>query len=503
MKLTQEEIERHTHPQDGIHDSECGEESEEEQPKRKKKGSSRKDKHAVTHPTANQSGPITTTLSFPCLVKSKVVKKHGRIKPHTKGTGSTSAVLCDVKTYVEFIELALCLHAHLHHSKNLPLDTRRKPEVFDRGIRKFLGLFNECVYRGDDTVDSDTCKIHCHLHILQNMLMFGDPMQHDAAKGERGLKDWAKHTSKTAQKCGIDTFLVQTMNRVSTQQLMQRAQQGDLWRKHREQASKEGGNSAGAEESPARKVMNRLLPHHRFNTVTKVLFSIDRKGRETIATEKTGVVDKRMLSKIQQEHGDLVDIDIWGETCLTSSTSDGGQLLRGHPVLDRFGELFDWVAVTFENADPDGVMGPAKILAFYKDGEGVDCAVVHATHLSTRRETRVGNTMLIQNSRLEFNRRGEPALCTIRADQIDRGILVFEHVNFKGPLPPKINYMEDKSKHVVSCFEDRDNWAHLFYKWADGLPQAEIRNTTPDWDGESDTDKESVSSDSSSEDDSE
>jgi hypothetical protein len=65
--------------------------------------------------------------------------------------------------------------------------------------------------------------------------------------------------------------------------------------------------------------------------------------------------------------------------------------------------LFDWVAVTFENADPDGVMGPAKILAFYKDGEGVDCAVVHATHLSTRRETKVGNTMLIQNSRLEFN----------------------------------------------------------------------------------------------------
>jgi hypothetical protein len=88
-------------------------------------------------------------------------------------------------------------------------------------------------------------------------------------------------------------------------------------------------------------------------------------------------------------------------------------------------------------------------------------------------------------------------------DQIDRGLLVFEHVNFKGPLPPRINYMEDKSKYVVSCFEDQDNWAHLFYKWADALPQAEIRNTMPDMDGKSDTDEESISSDSSSEDDSE
>jgi hypothetical protein len=70
----------------------------------------------------------------------------------------------------------------------------------DRGIRKFLGLFNECVYCGDDTIDSDIHKIYYHLHILQNMLMFGDPMQHNAAKGARGLKDWAKHISQQEGK---------------------------------------------------------------------------------------------------------------------------------------------------------------------------------------------------------------------------------------------------------------------------------------------------------------
>jgi hypothetical protein len=115
-KLAEDEIEKRTHQQDEINDSECGKESEEEQPERKKKGTFRKDKQDVAHQTANQSGPITTiTLSFPCLAKSKVTKKHGRIKPHTKGKGSTLAVLCKVKTHVEFPELALCLHACLHH----------------------------------------------------------------------------------------------------------------------------------------------------------------------------------------------------------------------------------------------------------------------------------------------------------------------------------------------------------------------------------------------------
>jgi hypothetical protein len=57
--------------------------------------------------------------------------------------------------------------------------------------------------------------------------------------------------------------------------------------------------------------MNQKLPHHRFKTETKLLLSIDEKGKDVVATEKTGIVDMRMLSKIQQEHRDLEDIDIW------------------------------------------------------------------------------------------------------------------------------------------------------------------------------------------------
>jgi hypothetical protein len=328
--------------------------------------------------------------------------------------------------------------------------------------------------------------------------MFGDPMQYDAAKGERGLKDWAKLISQTAQKCGIDIFLFQTIHRVSTHQLMERAQQLVLWQKHREKTS-EDSTECNIAETAVRTVMNRKLPHFRYRTGPKVLYSVDRKGNETIATEKTGIVDSRIISKIQRDHDDLEDIDIWGEIYLSTPTSAGGQLLRGHPTLDRYGAMFDWVAVTFDTADPsdEGLVGPAKILAFYKDGHGVDRAVVHATHVTSGRETKAGNTRLIQNNRLEFNPRGQPALRTIRVNQIDHGIMAFEHENYDGPLPPTINFTRDKSKFVVSCVEDRENWAHLFYNWANELPLIETWTTRLDTDVDTDTDAESVSSNSS------
>ena len=80
-------------------------------------------------------------------------------------------------------------------------------------------------------------------------------------------------------------------------------------------------------------------------------------------------------------------------------------------------------------------------------------------------------------------------------DQIATGSLVFEHENFDGPLPPTINFSRDKSKYVVSCVEDRANWAHLFFEWANELPMTEIQTTRPASNEELDSDAESGSSD--------
>jgi hypothetical protein len=109
--------------------------------------------------------------------------------------------------------------------------------------------------------------------------------------------------------------------------------------------------------------------------------------------------------------------------------------------------------------------------------------------------------MLIQNVRQEFTSGGQPALRIIRVDQIEHGIMAYEHENFDGPLPPRIEVPADKSKFVVSCFSDRENWAHLFYDWAMNLPVRDIQTVQTaraDTDDDSDTDEVSEDSDNDS-----
>ena len=138
VTITRDDVKDHTYSQDEMDGSDNKEESEDEKPRKRQRLADKENDET--------RGPVTTTISFPRLRNARgQVKKHRRIKPYTKGTGSTSAVLCDVKPYITFIELALCLHAYLHYSQDLPWETRCKPEVFDRGTREFLRLFNAYV----------------------------------------------------------------------------------------------------------------------------------------------------------------------------------------------------------------------------------------------------------------------------------------------------------------------------------------------------------------------
>jgi hypothetical protein len=76
----------------------------------------------------------------------------------------------------------------------------------DFASRMVVQYFNSIIYRGDDTVDADTCKVHTQLHNQRSHAYFGNLMQYNTAMGERGLKVWAKCISNMAVKHGRDKF---------------------------------------------------------------------------------------------------------------------------------------------------------------------------------------------------------------------------------------------------------------------------------------------------------
>ena len=59
-----------------------------------------------------------------------------------------------------------------------------------------MQYFDTIIYRGDDSVDTDTCKMHSQLHT--DYKYFGGLMQYNTETGERGLKTWGKENGKNS-----------------------------------------------------------------------------------------------------------------------------------------------------------------------------------------------------------------------------------------------------------------------------------------------------------------
>ena len=103
-------------------------------------------------------------------------------------------------------------HNHLDH------------EMLSFAFREYHNLYNRVVYRGDQSIDCSTTKCHSILHLAEAVREYGSPiMNHEAGKGERGLKKWAKLVAVTAQKKGIQEFTDSTAMKIYHWQLLSNA----------------------------------------------------------------------------------------------------------------------------------------------------------------------------------------------------------------------------------------------------------------------------------------
>ena len=151
------------------------------------------------------------------------VPKHHKRKPVLKGSGSTQAVLAqDMMQCLLYMELLLVYHSFCHFSSSLPNHLRTDYETIDYGGKAIFFYTDKILYRGDNTLDFRTTKMHCQERTGRNYKCLGSLMHTSCHLGERLLKTEAKGISKTAQKRGQDTFLLQTCKRIEENLLMDR-----------------------------------------------------------------------------------------------------------------------------------------------------------------------------------------------------------------------------------------------------------------------------------------
>jgi hypothetical protein len=91
-------------------------------------------------------------------------------------------------TFLVYVEYVLSYHAFCHHSHLLPRVLHEDYDLIDYASWMVGMYFDSILYQGDNTVNSDTCKIHIQLPNCQTLGYFGDHMQTNMAMGEQGLK---------------------------------------------------------------------------------------------------------------------------------------------------------------------------------------------------------------------------------------------------------------------------------------------------------------------------
>ena len=118
-------------------------------------------------------------------------------------------------------EYTLCFHAFCHDSSRLPLELRNNANVIGFGGQSLISYVMCMIYRGDNSLDSRTTKVHTQLRTGRNFDALKKLMYVNCSLGERLLKTEAKGVSKTAQM-RPDCFIGQTCSRIQDKMILNR-----------------------------------------------------------------------------------------------------------------------------------------------------------------------------------------------------------------------------------------------------------------------------------------
>jgi Plavaka transposase len=397
---------------------------------------------------------------IPTVIQSNM-EKHWYNKPKVSGTGDTTCILTDVKGFRDVLHSVLSFYGLVHEFHELDPQFHADLPNVKVALDELLSSVFSRIYRGDNSVDVQTCKCHAHFHLTWTIEYFGAPMGFDAAKGERNLKFWAKEISKTARKCGQAIFIAQTSQRVADHLVLQRMNSIMLAHVKFKTACPQATTiQASGEDLP--KWGYTRKKHH-------MLYNMEHNEAVMVEYNQTKAVDpfvhltESIRTVLQATHGPTGNVRIWKEIKLYFGKDQGHNFVRAFFHFDSYGKFFDWVQVKLDLGE-DGYT-PAKVLLLYRTEADEDRALVwmalRATVTELRQETNISARWKMDL----IAATGLPNIVSISTDDINRCILVHEHwkcIN-QNHLPiTELQPGSNTSMFVIDESYDRYSWCLNF-----------------------------------------
>ena len=383
------------------------------------------------------------------------IKKHFLSKPKVKGTGDTCAFLTDVPGIRSVLEHSLILNAILQEHHQLSGFLQRDLNQLSNGIHKCLDVITKGIYRGDNSVDCATCKIHAHCHIVRDIAEYGSPSNYDATLGERGLKLWAKAPGRTARKCGEATFITQTASRISDRQILSKARRLVDSRVSLDDKSHTSSN------------VPMLLPWcfariscHMFYDLEHNVAWYNEKGQASVDNPSCrDLLLPQIVKVLHSTHGSRGMVHIWKEGRISLGEGQGTHYVRAYHKFDAYSPYFDWVSLKDRNKEGDASYVPAKALLLYQFEGQAYCLCWRAK--TAEATDQKYETNISARWRMSFRREDDrPLLISVPITDVQNTLWVYQHFPQTPPFPqcPTAN----KTRYTIEQAYTRYEWALNF-----------------------------------------
>ena len=370
------------------------------------------------------------------------ISKHNKLRINTITTGPTSAILSDLHQFRKLLAISLCYRSTMHHWDKLP-ELSKDTHILTLAIDSFLELLDKVIYRGDDTLDLGTTKIHSHKSAPRNINLYGSPAGWNCSTGERGLKTWAKLVSKTAQKQKLNTFTFQTAARVTERLLLQRT---------KELLSPSDVSPISTVDTNTI-IWSRKVPHYMYDTEHDLMWKLTPEGQKI---KVLNPFHKQLISALK-EWEPKRQVKIWNEA--TFYYFNEKQHVRASHCYDKYGAYYDWVTVRYESENIQD--DPVKVLLLYETVGNIKSALVLPCHWHRKQDSQ-HDTMISKRYRIQFHTNKFPQIRSIPLSKFQYSIFTMEHMQYEGPLPPKVTSHDVEQKYQVDVVLPQSEWVHEF-----------------------------------------
>jgi hypothetical protein len=379
-------------------------------------------------------------------------------------TGSTAAVLCDLQDFTKLLEFSLCWHAFTKKEEQMAYEMRNDNLAIGLATRKMMELFSTWFYRGDNSVDTKTCKFHSHIHTVRNRREYGSLLQYDTGKGERHLKH-TKHLASTAQKRGQDVFTSQTGDRILDHFVLTRADR--VLEKLYPSATEPPTQGVAIFKGYALKG----TPRFRLELGMTRCVHLNSKGKPAKGGPKK-TMDPFLLNwlkvRFSKEYANE-SLLIWTDIVVPAQPNQDPNdpaFYRAHPHYDHQGSWYDWVMIKFQHGRTSTRVVPGKLLAFYRRRDGKDYGLAHCCEWKNGDVGPIADSLLCQHWKLEYDSTNKPILMEFELESIDEACLVVESGRDpKGPITPLEQDGPAHEQTVIRIMDRKLEWPIQFVKW--------------------------------------